>query len=183
MATQATPADPSAEGIDGLDFASMALDADQLAELIGERGECVLSWTTRQGHPVGVVIAYLHRDAHFWMACTARRIRVAALTARPQCSIVINKDGRSATFKGTATIHRPGDADWPDVAAWFYPALSGTEQDPHSLFARGLQQFLDTPAQVIIEVRAGLMVSFNLATFGIAMRAAIEQTIRENAEP
>jgi hypothetical protein len=73
MATQATPANPGTTGIDGLDFSTMALDADQLAELIGGRGECVLNWTTRQGHPVGVVIAYLYRDGHFWLTCTARR--------------------------------------------------------------------------------------------------------------
>jgi hypothetical protein len=178
MAAQATPADPGTAGIDRLDFSSMALDVDQLAELIGERGECVLNWTTRQGHPVGVVIAYLYRENRFWMACTARRKRVAALTARPRCSVVINKDGRSATFKGTAIIHRPGDTDWPNVADWFYPALSGTEQDPHNTFARGLQRFLDTPAQVIIEVRAGLMVSFDFAAFGAMLQAAIEPTIR-----
>lgn len=178
MAAQATPADPSIASIDRLDFASMGLDADQLAELIGERGECVLNWTTRQGHPVGVVIAYLYRNGRFWMNCTARRKRVAALTARPQCSVVLNKDGRSATFKGNAVIHRPADADWPDMADWFYPALLGTGQDPDSALARGLRRFLDTPAQVIIEVRASLMVSFNFATFGATMQAAIEQTSR-----
>jgi hypothetical protein len=127
MATRATPAGPGTASIDRPDFASMALNADQLAELIVDHGECILIWTTRQG-----------------------------------------QNRRSATFKGTAIIHCPGDADWPDLSNWFYPALSGTEQDPHSTLARGLQRSLDTPAQVIIEVRAGLMVSFGFATLGAA---------------
>jgi hypothetical protein len=88
---------PSGFRLDGL-------DADQLAELIGQRGEYVLNWTTSQGHPVGVVIAYLYRSDRFWMNCTTHRKRVAALTARPQCSVVLNNDGRSATMEQTGRM-------------------------------------------------------------------------------
>lgn len=174
MAVPSTSTEPSTPGIDGLDFASMALDADQLARLVGERGECVLNWTTRHGHPVGVVLAYLYRNDRFWMTCTARRQRVTALTARPRCSVVLNRDGHSATFKGTAIIHQPGDADWPTLTNWFYPALSRTEHNPNDAWAGALRRFIDTPAQVIIEVDARLMVSFNFAVLNETIQAAIQ---------
>lgn len=175
MTVQAGPTGPGIKGVDELDFAAMALDAGQLEQLIGERGECVLNWTTRDGYPVGVVVAYLYRHGRFWITCTARRKRVAALAARPLCSVVLNKHGRSATFKGTAVIHSRHDADWPDVAQWFYPAISGTERDGGNAQAHRLERFLDRPAQVILEIQASLMVSFDFATFGAAMQTAIER--------
>ena len=52
--------------IDDLDFSTLGLDTDQLADLVGERGECVITWSTREGHPVGVVVAYVFRDGRFW---------------------------------------------------------------------------------------------------------------------
>jgi hypothetical protein len=53
-AEAAVPGGPTSEDID---YAAMALDPGQLAELVGERGECVFTWTTREGDPVGVTVA------------------------------------------------------------------------------------------------------------------------------
>jgi pyridoxamine 5'-phosphate oxidase-like protein len=148
--------------------------------LVGERGECVLNWSTRQGHPVGVVVAYIYRNGRFWTNCNAHRKRVAALRSRPQSSVVVNTDGRSATFKGEAVIHAPGDDDWDRLTGWFYPALAGTERDPDDPAARNHQKFLNSPHQVIIETPADLLVSFDFAKFGAVMQAAIEAGLRED---
>ena len=38
------------------DFTKMALSPAELEELIGDSGQCVFSWTTRDGYPAGVVM-------------------------------------------------------------------------------------------------------------------------------
>jgi hypothetical protein len=155
------------------DFTKMALDRPQLEELVGEAGQCVLNWTTRDGYPVGVVVSYVYRHGSFWTNCASRRRRVEALRARPQTGIVLNKDGKMATYKGDSVIHGTHDADWEQVKTWFYAALSGTERDPDNRVARRFQDFLDGPNQVIIETRARLVVSFDFGRFMAATQAAI----------
>lgn len=176
-------AGPSDVVIDLEDLTGMALDPRQLEELVGEGGECVFNWSTREGYPVGVVVAYVYRAGKFWTNCAARRKRVTALRARPQSSVVVNKDGRSATFKGESVIHGPEDADWDEVKGWFYAALSGAEREPDNQWARGLQALLDSPHQVIIETPANLVVGFNYTRFGAAMQAAIEAGLRADKNP
>jgi nitroimidazol reductase NimA-like FMN-containing flavoprotein (pyridoxamine 5'-phosphate oxidase superfamily) len=85
----------------------MALDPSELEALVGDGGECVFSWSTSQGYPVGVVMAYVYRHGSFWTNCAARRKRVAALRARPQAAVVVNRDGKMASYKGDSVIHSP----------------------------------------------------------------------------
>lgn len=147
------------------DLSGMQLTEAELDALVSPGGECVFSWTNKEGYPVGVVVAYVWRDGRFWTTCAARRARVPALAVRPQSAIVINRGGRTASYKGDSTIHRPGDDDWSDVKAWFYAALSGTERNPDNLAARNFQNFLDSPERVIIETEANLVVGFDTAKF------------------
>ena len=112
------------------DFTTMALDAGQLDELIGNAGQCVVNWSTRDGFPVGVVMAYVYRHGRFWTNCARHRKRIAALRARPQSGIVVTTGERMASFKGHSVIHAPEDGDWDQLKAWFYAALAGTEKDP-----------------------------------------------------
>jgi hypothetical protein len=155
------------------DFTKMALDPSQLAALVGERGECVFNWSTSRGYPIGVVMAYVYRHGSFWTNCTAGRKRVAALRARPQAAVVVNRDGKMATYKGEAIVHSRTDADWDEVKGWFYAALSGTERDPDNPIARSLEAFLDGPHQVIIETPANLVLSFDFGKFSAVTQAAI----------
>jgi hypothetical protein len=155
------------------DMTAMALDARQLDELVGEGGTCVFMWSTADGHPVGVTMAYVYRDAVFWTTTPGWRKRVKALRTRPKSSIVVIKDERSVTFKGHTTIHGPGDHDWADVKAWFYAALSGTARDPSDPGARAMRQLLDSPGRVILETRAEPLVTFDWQKFGSALGAAI----------
>ena len=101
----------------------MALSSRQLEELVGDRGEFVFNWSTRDGYLIGVVMAYIHRDGKFWTNCAARRKRVSALRARPKCSIVIASAQQIASFTGTALIHAHEDPDWEEVKTWFYAAV------------------------------------------------------------
>ena len=56
----------SNEQIDYEDLTDMRLDDDALAELLSAGGECVFNWTTKDGHPVGVVVAFVYHDGKFF---------------------------------------------------------------------------------------------------------------------
>lgn len=161
--------------VDYEDLTTMQLDADALAELVEAGGECVFNWTNAEGFPVGVVVAYVWRDGRFWTTCAERRKRVPALRARPQSGIVINRRGRTASYKGVSTVHAPGDPGFDELKAWFYPTLSGAEAAPDDAYRQSFNTFLDSPHRVIIETTAQLVVAFDTAKFAAftqeAMRA------------
>jgi len=115
----------SDEQVDYEDLTGMQLTDAELEELVGSGGECVFNWTNTAGYPVGVVVAYVWSQGRFWTTCAARRARVPALRARPQSAIVINRRGRTASFKGDSIVHASGDEGFDELKSWFYDALSG----------------------------------------------------------
>ena len=147
------------------DLTGMQLSEDELEALVSAGGECVFYWTNRNGFPVGVVVAYVWKDGKFWTTCAERRKRVPALRARPQSGIVINRGGKTASYRGNSIIHSHDDDDWDEVKTWFYAALSGTAQRPDDAGARNFEKFLDSPHRVIIETEANLIVGFDVAKF------------------
>jgi hypothetical protein len=155
------------------DVSAMALSAEQLDALVGEGGLCVFSWTTTEGHPVGVLVSYVFRDGRFWTTAPNRRKRVSALSARPASSIVVTRDATTATFKGDSIIHGPGDPGWRVLKDWFYGAMSGTARNPDDLAARTMHRLLDSPNRVIIETQVRPVVSFDWTKFERALSTAI----------
>lgn len=151
--------------VDYEDLAGMQLDDDELAALVGQGGECIFNWTTKDGYPVGVVVAYVYKDGRFWTTCAARRKRVPALRARPQSAIVINRGGQTASYKGDSIVHAPGDDDFVELKTWFYAALSGVASDPTDVYRQSFAKFLDSPHRVIIETDARLVVGFSTSKF------------------
>jgi hypothetical protein len=153
------------EQVDYEDLTGMQLDGDELADLVGTVGECVFNWTTREGYPVGVVVAYVFRDGRFFTTCADRRKRVPALRARPQSAIVINRGGRTASYKGDSVVHAAGDEGFDELKGWFYATLSGVQADPEDEYRKGFATFLDSPNRVIIETDARLVIGFDSAKF------------------
>jgi hypothetical protein len=162
-----------AESVDYEDLSEMTLTEDEITELIGSRGECVFNWTTKDGFPVGVVVAYVYRDGMFWTTCAERRKRVPALRTRPQSGIVINRGGKTASYKGNSVVHTNADEDWNEVKTWFYKALSQTDAHPENVGFRNFEKFLDSPHRVIISTEANLVVGFDTVRFGKFTAAAI----------
>lgn len=156
------------------DLTQMRLSDDDLEALVGGGGECIFNWTTRDGYPVGVVVAYVHRDGVFWTTCAEHRKRVPALLARPQSAVVVNKNGRTATFKGDSTVHTGDDDDWEELSGWFYDSLSGTGSRGSGAHARSFRSLLDSPNRVIISTPAKLVVGFDGHKFRAVTQAAIE---------
>lgn len=163
----------SDEQVDYEDLAGMQLDDEELRELVSAGGECVFNWTTRDGYPVGVVVAYLYRDGTFFTTCADRRKRVPALRARSQSAIVINSDGRTATYKGDSVVHANGDDGFDELKAWFYATLSGVALAPDDEYRQAFAKFLDSPNRVIIETPARLVIGFDAGKFRAFTNEAI----------
>ena len=166
--------DTDTNEIDYEDLTTMRLEDDALQQLLDGGGECVFNWTTREGYPVGVVVAFLYRDGKFWTTCAERRKRVPALRARPQSAIVINRQGKTASYKGDSIVHAPGDDDFEEIKSWFYPALSGSEAAPEDAYRQAFAKFLDSEHRVIIETEARLVVAFDTAKFQAFTNEAIQ---------
>jgi hypothetical protein len=153
------------EPVDYEDLTSMKLEDAALTELLDAGGECVFNWTTREGYPVGVVVAFVFHDGKFFTTCAERRKRVPALRSRPQSGIVINNGGRTATFKGDSIVHANGDPGFDDLKGWFYRKLSRLDAKPDDAYRQSFAKFLDSPHRVIIETDAQLVVAFDTAKF------------------
>jgi len=153
------------EQVDYEDLTGMQLDDDELRDLVSSGGECIFNWTTRDGYPVGVVVAYLYRDGKFFTTCADRRKRVPALRTRPQSAIVINREGRTATYKGDSIVHANGDEGFDELKAWFYGTLSGASSAPDDEYRQAFAKFLNSPNRVIIETDARLVVGFDAGKF------------------
>jgi hypothetical protein len=153
------------QAIDYEDLTGMRLGESDLDDLLAAGGECVFNWTTSEGYPVGVVVAFVHRHGKFWTTCAMRRKRVPALRSRPQSAIVVNAAGKTASFKGDSIVHAPGDEGFEALKGWFYPALSRLDQDPDDAYRQSFATFLDSPQRVIIETDARLVVAFDTAKF------------------
>jgi hypothetical protein len=138
-----------ADEVDYEDLTGMQLDDEALDALVKAGGECIFNWTTKDGYPVGVVVAFVYKDGKFWTTCAERRKRVPALRARPQSAIVINAAGKTASFKGDSIVH----------------ALSQADANPGDAYAQSFRKFLDSPHRVIIETDARLVVAFDTAKF------------------
>jgi hypothetical protein len=163
----------SDSSVDYEDLTTMQLDDAALAALVEPGGECVFTWTNAQGYPVGVVVAYVWRHGKFWTTCAARRKRVPALRVRPQSGIVINRGGKTASYKGDSVVHAPGDDGFDELKSWFYPALSGLERAPEDAYRQSFAKFLDSPHRVIVETEARLVVAFDTAKFAAFTNEAI----------
>jgi hypothetical protein len=151
--------------VDYEDLTSMRLDDAALAELLEAGGECVFNWTTREGYPVGVVVAFVYHEGKFFTTCAERRKRVPALKSRPQSGIVINNGGRTATFRGDSIVHANGDLGFDELKEWFYRKLSRLDAKPDDAYRQSFAKFLDSPHRVIIETDAQLVVAFDTAKF------------------
>ena len=155
------------------DLAGMQLNDEELLSLVGPGGECIFNWTTKDGHPVGVVVAYIYKDGTFWTTCAERRKRVPALRKRPQSGIVINRDGKTASYKGDSIVHQNGDKDFNELKTWFYGALSGAVANPQDEYRQAFAKFLDSPHRVIIETPGQLIVGFDVEKFRAQTNKAI----------
>jgi hypothetical protein len=148
---------------DSYDDVSMYhLDDDREHALLDRQTECCFMWTTAAGDPVGVIMNFVAHDGRFWVTCTRRRKRVAAVEARPRVAVAISSRGtdigisQAVTYKGIAVVH-----DDDATKAWFYPALAAKVRPGNAGQQAAFVHHLDTAGRVVIEVVPDVRIGFD----------------------
>jgi general stress protein 26 len=158
-------ADPSADGdyVDSYEDVSMFhLDDAREHALLDAQTECTFMWTTKDGDPVGVIMNYVVRDGRFWVTCTRRRKRVAAVEARPRVAIAISSRGtdigvsQTVTYKGTATV-----LDDRPTLDWFFPVLAAKVRPGDESAQAAFVDHLDSPGRVVIRIDPDTRIGFD----------------------
>lgn len=151
------------EYVDSYEDVSMfTLSGDREQTLLDKQTECTFMWTTSSGDPVGVVMNFVHHDGAFWLTCTRRRKRVAAVQARPRVAIAITSRGtdigisQAVTYKGTAEV-----LDDPELLAWFYPLLAAKVRPGIPEAQAAFVAHLDSPGRVLIRIAPDARIGFD----------------------
>lgn len=144
------------------DVSKFRLSEDRERSLLDAQTECCFMWTTKDGDPVGVIMNYVVKDDRFWVTCTRRRKRVAAVEARPRVAIAVTSRGtdigvsQAVTYKGTAVVR-----DDEETKAWFYPALAARVRPESADRQAAFVSHLDTDGRVVIEIVPDTRIGFD----------------------
>jgi hypothetical protein len=148
------------------------LDPEREQELVKTGGECTFVWANREGHPIGVITAYVPVDGKIWMTATRERVRIKAIARDGRSSVVISSKGtpmgggKTVTYKGHTVIH-----DDHETKLWMYNLLaagmeSAGQRDEGNAFTAGLDpqmfvRFLDTPERIVLEFTPQMSIPFD----------------------
>jgi general stress protein 26 len=155
-------ADPHDAHDDYEDLTECGLSDELEHRLVTTQRECTFMWTNKAGEAFGVIMSYLPKDGRLWLTAAERRARIAAIRRFPRASVCINSTGtemgtgKTITYKGTCTVH-----DSREVKDWFYPEFARYLRPNDESAAATFQQFLDSPARVVIEFVPDYKLSFD----------------------
>jgi general stress protein 26 len=144
------------------DVSTFSLANEREQTLLDTQTECTFMWSTKDGDPVGVIMNYVHRDGRFWLTCTRRRKRVAAIEARPRVAVAISSRGtdigisQALTYKGTAIVH-----DDDETKAWFYRALAERVRPDDTAKQDAFVHHLESPGRVVVEIVTDTRIGFD----------------------
>lgn len=144
------------------DVSMFTLDDEREAKLLRAQTECCFMWSTKEGDPVGVIMNFLAHDGRFWLTCTRRRKRVAAIEARPRVAIAVTSRGtdigvsQAVTYKGNAIVH-----DDEATKTWFYAALAAHVRPGNTDQQAAFVHHLDSPGRVVIEIVPDTRIGFD----------------------
>jgi hypothetical protein len=144
------------------DVSMFTLSDDRERTLLAKQTECTFMWTTRAGDPVGVIMNFVFHDGAFWLTCTRRRKRVAAVEARPRVAVAVTSRGtdigvsQAVTYKGDAQV-----LDDPATLAWFYPVLAAKVRPGDESAQAAFAAHLDTPGRVVIRIAPDGRIGFD----------------------
>lgn len=145
------------------DLTECALSEDLEQKLLFTQRECTFMWTNKAGEAFGVIMSYLPtEDGKLWLTAAERRARISAIRRFPRASICVNSTGtdmgtgKTVTYKGNCVVH-----DSREVKDWFYPAFARYIRPNDENAAKVFQEFLDSPARVVIEFTPDYRLSFD----------------------
>lgn len=144
------------------DVSMFVLSGDREQTLLDKQTECTFMWTTKAHEPVGVIMNFVYTDGAFWITCTRRRKRVAAVEARPRVAIAVSSRGtdigvsQAVTYKGSAEVLED-DA----TKEWFYPALAQKVRPGDTSAQEAFASHLSTPGRVVIRIAPDKRIGFD----------------------
>ncbi len=152
------------------DVKQYRLDPEREKELVNTAGECVFCWANKEGHPIGVITAYVPVNGKIWMTATRERVRVKAIARDGRSSVVMSSKGtamgggKTVTYKGHTVVH-----DDKKTKLWMYNLLAqgmAASKDDGNAFTRGLDpdlfvRFLDTPERIVMEFTSEMSIPFD----------------------
>ena len=173
------------------DVKQYRLDPEREQELVNSAGECVFIWANKEGHPLGVITAYVPVDGKIWMTATRERVRIKAIARDPRSSVVMTSKGthmgggKTVTYKGSTKIH-----DDAETKQWFYNILAmgmSMAQDDGNAFTKDLDpamfvRFLDTPERVVLEFTPEMSIPFDGDKMAAGTAAAYAAFAEEDAK-
>ncbi len=146
------------------DLRPFALDQADVEALLNAAPEATFCWGTKDGSPMGVIMAYVWRDGRLWLTATSQRKRINALRRQPKAADIVTSTGtdqppgRTVTVKGPCRIHE--DAQ---TKGWFYPALAERVVPVAGPARDAFQKHLDSELRVVIELTPETWVSCDAA--------------------
>lgn len=144
------------------DVSTFTLAGEREQTLLDTQTECTFMWSTKEGDPVGVIMNFVHRDGRFWLTCTRRRKRVAAIEARPRVAVAISSRGtdigisQALTYKGNAIVHEDDE-----TKAWFYRALAERVRPGDVAKQDAFVHHLESPGRVVVEIVPDTRIGFD----------------------
>jgi hypothetical protein len=135
------------------DLSPFALDAADSHALLDAQAECTFCWGTKDGSPMGVIMAHVWHEGRVWLTATSQRKRIAAIRRNPTCAVVVTSvgssepPGRTVTVKGPCIIHEDDE-----TKAWFYPALAAKVVGAPGPAQDAFRTHLDSPLRVVLEL-------------------------------
>ena len=145
------------------DDESSRLDPDAREALLRDGRECTFIWSTREGWPVGVTMAYLWERDRFWLVTGPERPRVAAVRRDPRVCVVVSGAGRTLSARGRCRL-REDDA----ARSWFYAAFAARQARlfPELIDAEAFGDRLARTRRMILEVAPERWITYDGTRLG-----------------
>ena len=144
------------------DVSKFSLAGEREATLLSTQTECCFMWSTAAAEPVGVIMNFVYHDGRFWLTCTRRRKRVAAIEARPRVAIAVSSRGtdigisQAVTYKGSAHVR-----DDEPTKSWMYRALAEKVRPGQPAQQAAFVEHLNSPGRVVIEIVPDTRIGFD----------------------
>jgi len=143
------------------EVSNLTLTDDDHERLLKTQNECVFTWRTSDGWPIGVVMSYVWRDGKIRLTASSQRPRIRAVRRDDRVSVVISSTGTGAppatvTIKGRCTI-----LEDVETKRWFYPALAAELVPRNEKQQASFVRMPNSPRRVVMCVIPERLITFD----------------------
>jgi general stress protein 26 len=149
------------------EVSDLTLGKEDQERLLRTQNECVFSWRTSNGWPVGVVMSYVWKEGKIWLTASSQRPRVNAVRRDDRVSVAISSLGTGAPPATVTIVGRCAILQDAGTKQWFYPALAAALIPNNPKRQTGFAQMLDSPRRVIMSVTPERFITFDGRKMGV----------------